>query len=124
MQSPVQPGVAGSSGRVDLYVPFADKDAAKKAGDKWDWKKTTWYVPEGASSSVYQSLVDRWGGRPRQQKRQHQDMYLGEYRAHRAEYGPHGETIVLDLGMCRAFNVHILVFAIVHTLGVHHQWQQ
>src|SRR3954469_22652228 len=30
--------------RVDLKVPFKDKDEAKKLGAKWDSEKKTWYT--------------------------------------------------------------------------------
>jgi len=30
--------------RVNLSVPFAEKDQAKAAGAKWDGKARTWYI--------------------------------------------------------------------------------
>lgn len=33
--------------RVDLVVPFKDKEAVKALGAKWDTKGKTWYAPEG-----------------------------------------------------------------------------
>ena len=30
--------------RIDLNVPFAEKDKAKKAGARWDGVKKCWYV--------------------------------------------------------------------------------
>jgi len=33
--------------RIDLQVPFAEKDAAKHLGARWDSQNTTWYVPDG-----------------------------------------------------------------------------
>lgn len=30
--------------RIDLVTPFADKDAAKALGARWDAAKKTWYV--------------------------------------------------------------------------------
>ena len=32
--------------RVDLKVPFAEKDSAKKLGAKWDGEKKVWYVKD------------------------------------------------------------------------------
>lgn len=36
-----------TTGRVDLRVPFAEKDAAKEAGCRWDKEQKTWYAPPG-----------------------------------------------------------------------------
>lgn len=33
--------------RVDLKVPFAEKDEAKSLGARWDPQAKVWYVPEG-----------------------------------------------------------------------------
>ncbi|WP_415034459.1 DUF5710 domain-containing protein [Azonexus sp.] len=49
--------------RIDLNVPFADKNSAKAAGAKWDALHRTWYYP---GSSVPEALL-RWhipGSRP------------------------------------------------------------
>jgi hypothetical protein len=32
--------------RVDLWVPYADKDEVKQLGGRWDATTRTWYVPE------------------------------------------------------------------------------
>ena len=32
--------------RVDLEVPFTDKDKAKRLGARWDPDKFTWYVQD------------------------------------------------------------------------------
>ena len=38
------------SGKVYLFnCPFEEKEGAKKAGAKWDFKAGSWYVPEGLS---------------------------------------------------------------------------
>ena len=34
--------------RVDLNVPYAEREAAKRAGAKWDKEAKTWYAPKGA----------------------------------------------------------------------------
>ncbi|MGI6656307.1 MAG: TraI/MobA(P) family conjugative relaxase [Desulfobulbus sp.] len=39
-----------------LIVPFAEKDAAKAAGAKWDRKGLAWYAPKGADLDK----LDRW----------------------------------------------------------------
>lgn len=49
--------------RVDLNVPFAEKDSAKAAGARWDALHRTWYYP---GSAVPENLM-RWhipGRRP------------------------------------------------------------
>lgn len=43
-------------GRVDLEVPFAEKDEAKSLGARWDPGRKTWYVPAGSSHHAFQ----RW----------------------------------------------------------------
>lgn len=35
--------------RINLNVPFAEKDAAKKRGAKWDGARRTWYVSDKKS---------------------------------------------------------------------------
>jgi hypothetical protein len=42
--------------RVDLTVPFAAKDEAKKLGARWDPVAKKWYAPRGEAA-----LVDKWG---------------------------------------------------------------
>jgi len=37
-----------------LYVPFAEKDEAKKAGAKWDIESKAWYAPKGADLNKFQ----------------------------------------------------------------------
>lgn len=42
--------------RVDLDVPFAEKDEAKALGARWDPQAKTWYVPEGKETAPF----ERW----------------------------------------------------------------
>ena len=35
--------------RIDLNVPFHEKDDAKRGGARWDAQKKVWYAPEGAN---------------------------------------------------------------------------
>src|SRR5690348_8144234 len=42
--------------RVDLQVPFAEKDDAKRLGARWDGRQSTWYVPDGIDSTPFK----RW----------------------------------------------------------------
>lgn len=37
--------------RVDLDVPFSEKDEAKALGARWDPQAKVWYVPEGRDSA-------------------------------------------------------------------------
>lgn len=39
--------------RVDLMVPFEQKDEAKKRGARWDNQKKTWYIPEGVAHEPF-----------------------------------------------------------------------
>ena len=43
-------------GRVDLDVPFAEKDEAKALGARWDPACKTWYVPAGLDPDAF----ERW----------------------------------------------------------------
>ncbi|QJQ02338.1 conjugal transfer protein TraC [Herbaspirillum rubrisubalbicans Os34] len=42
--------------RVDLTVPFSEKDEAKKLGARWDGQGKVWYVPDGVDASAF----ERW----------------------------------------------------------------
>ena len=42
-----------------LDVPFADKDAAKAAGAKWDGREKRWYAPEGADLNKLQPWLHK-----------------------------------------------------------------
>lgn len=37
--------------RIDLKVPFSEKDEAKSLGAKWDPSLKTWYIPDGVDIS-------------------------------------------------------------------------
>jgi hypothetical protein len=39
--------------RHDLKVPFADKDAAKKLGARWDAARKIWYVVDNADIAPF-----------------------------------------------------------------------
>lgn len=39
--------------RVDLKVPFAEKDEAKKLGARWDAARKIWYVEDKADMAAY-----------------------------------------------------------------------
>lgn len=36
-----------------LKVPFADKDAVKQLGAKWDGDMKSWYIPDGTDESAF-----------------------------------------------------------------------
>ena|ERR1700757_4550630 len=42
--------------RIDLTVPFAEKDDAKRLGARWDANQKIWYVPEGINPGPF----SRW----------------------------------------------------------------
>ncbi|QUC04651.1 DUF5710 domain-containing protein [Atopobium sp. oral taxon 416] len=42
--------------RVDLNVPYEEKDEAKKLGARWDYKRKTWYVRPGSDLNEFR----RW----------------------------------------------------------------
>lgn len=39
--------------RIDLNVPFAEKDEAKRLGARWDGERKVWYVPEGIDAAAF-----------------------------------------------------------------------
>lgn len=39
--------------RVDLLVPFSEKDEAKQLGARWDATAQTWFVPEGTDPTAF-----------------------------------------------------------------------
>lgn len=39
--------------RIDLKVPFAEKDTAKALGARWDAAKKTWYIPDVADLTAF-----------------------------------------------------------------------
>ena len=43
--------------RIDLLVPFSEKDAAKQLGAKWDVAKKVWYVPDGINPSAFRKWL-------------------------------------------------------------------
>jgi len=42
--------------RIELKVPFADKDEAKRLGARWDSERKVWYVPDGVEANAF----SRW----------------------------------------------------------------
>lgn len=42
--------------RVDLAVPFAEKDEVKRLGARWDIERKLWYVPDGVNVGLFR----RW----------------------------------------------------------------
>lgn len=48
--------------RFDLKVPFAEKDAAKKLGARWDAANKLWYVQDKADMSAFA----KWAPTPRE----------------------------------------------------------
>ncbi|EHX1089710.1 hypothetical protein K3Q61_004048 [Escherichia coli] len=40
-------------GRINLRVPYEEKDEVKKLGAKWDWNMRIWYIPENLSHEAF-----------------------------------------------------------------------
>jgi uncharacterized protein DUF5710 len=43
--------------RIDLNVPFHEKDDAKRLGARWDAERKIWFVPAGADSGAFQRWI-------------------------------------------------------------------
>lgn len=43
--------------RIELHVPFDEKDAAKKHGARWDPVKKLWYIPEGVNPKPLEEWI-------------------------------------------------------------------
>lgn len=43
--------------KLDLDVPFSEKDAAKALGARWDGERKTWYIPESIPSSGFEKWL-------------------------------------------------------------------
>ncbi len=43
--------------RIDLVVPFHEKDEAKKLGARWDPQKKVWFVPDGTDAGPLRRWV-------------------------------------------------------------------
>ena len=87
--------MSNPASRVNLAVPFAQKDEAKRLGAKWDVAKRTWYAPSGE-----QALVDRWGGPPRKRQKNSCDAYDTYWPGPTVESvrnGPNGKEIVIKV---------------------------
>ena len=41
-----------TSFRVDLLVPYSEKDLVKRLGARWDGEEKTWYVMLGGQQSI------------------------------------------------------------------------
>ncbi len=52
----------GVAGRAYLDVPYEEREAAKDAGAKWDWRAKSWYAPEDLADSTE---LARWKPRER-----------------------------------------------------------
>ncbi|BCL76257.1 hypothetical protein JHS3_19930 [Jeongeupia sp. HS-3] len=50
---------AAATKRVQLYlaVPFAEKDAAKALGARWDAERKKWYVPHGVDIAPFKQWL-------------------------------------------------------------------
>ncbi len=78
--------MSSTESRHYIDVPFADKDAARRAGARWDRQARAWYVPTG----VDREALSQWPDRPQQgpevteQSRVYLAVPYGERKAARA----------------------------------------
>jgi hypothetical protein len=52
-------GPRSSGGKTFLKVPYAEKDAAKNLGARWDAAKRKWYIPPGLDQSLFSKWVSK-----------------------------------------------------------------
>jgi Domain of unknown function (DUF5710) len=45
--------------RINLNVPFSDKDQARAVGAKWDGKMKTWYIPPDANVDKFRNWLPK-----------------------------------------------------------------
>ena len=45
--------------RIDLQVPFPQKDEAKNLGARWDVKLKRWYVPDGVDPTAFAQWISK-----------------------------------------------------------------
>ncbi|MGC4087257.1 MAG: DUF5710 domain-containing protein [Polyangiaceae bacterium] len=45
--------------RVELQVPFPQKDEAKRLGARWDNQKRVWYVPDGLDTAPFKKWLPK-----------------------------------------------------------------
>lgn len=50
--------------RVNLKVPFAEKDSAKALGAKWDAAKKLWYIVDKVDLSPFLQWIDEKAAKP------------------------------------------------------------
>lgn len=53
--------------RIDLQVPYSEKEEAKRVGAKWDIAKKKWYVENPEDLMLYKKwlkdkIPDNWNG--------------------------------------------------------------
>lgn len=54
--------------RIDLTVPFSEKDIAKSRGAKWDMDKKVWYVVDHPRLELFLKWIPEKLQRPTQSK--------------------------------------------------------
>jgi putative DNA primase/helicase len=42
-----------------LFVPYEEKDEAKRLGARWDAEQKKWYVPDGLNVEPFSRWLDR-----------------------------------------------------------------
>jgi hypothetical protein len=57
VSKPMSGGSRSNAGKVFLNVPYAEKDAAKSLGARWDGTKRKWYIPAGLDKELFRKWV-------------------------------------------------------------------
>ena len=45
---------------IKLNVPYAEKDAARRLGARWDGERKTWYAPAGVMLTTFERWLPRF----------------------------------------------------------------
>lgn len=53
-----RPSSSSSKAVTVLKVPFAEKEAAKALGARWDPKRKKWYVPQGVDAAPFSQWLE------------------------------------------------------------------
>lgn len=51
--------IANCMGRIDLAVPYAEKDMVKNLGGRWDLQKKVWFVPDRVDPTPFRRWLPR-----------------------------------------------------------------
>lgn len=83
--------------RVDLNVPFEEKELAKKLGARWDPDKKVWYAPSGTKLAEF----EKWVVKPPQFTFRADSYYIT--KAYGGCWACSGKTLYIGLGVPSGF---------------------